>query len=162
MPDDLGTRVVDHVFKRMMIDEEWAVREPRGFTWWGGKLAQRIWTDPPIQDDGFTIWRVHAQTDLLRGWSRVKQGPEKLNALAHYATVSAFLVEQERSDTVRLASSLYVPGEVESDLRESLSLIASIQTAEAHIMAEKLAEVAGRFSADVKSGNYPSESESYG
>jgi hypothetical protein len=142
MPDDLGQHVVDHVFERMKIEEKWAVREERGFTWWGGRLAQRIWTEEPVEDDGVALWRAHAQTDLLRGWSRVEKGADKLNVLARYSTVSGLLLDGKTRDTVRLRSSFYVHRQTEQDLREVLALVASMQAAEAHGMAQSLAEVA--------------------
>lgn len=32
MPD-LGQHLVDHMVEAMKVDDEWAIREPRGFTW---------------------------------------------------------------------------------------------------------------------------------
>lgn len=38
---DAGKALIEHMYREMRIDDEWAVKEDRGFTWWGGSLAQR-------------------------------------------------------------------------------------------------------------------------
>ena len=60
-----GVALVEHVYREMRVDDRWALRRPRGFTWWAGSLAQYVWADPPVKDAGHTLCRVHAQTDLL-------------------------------------------------------------------------------------------------
>jgi len=40
---DPGLAVVEHLYKQMQIDAQWSVRQERGFTWWGDRLAQRVW-----------------------------------------------------------------------------------------------------------------------
>ncbi|MBT6446529.1 MAG: hypothetical protein HOK58_16265, partial [Acidimicrobiaceae bacterium] len=46
---DAGLRAVEMLFEQMMIDEEWATRRPRGFTWWAYRLAQHIEAGEPYE-----------------------------------------------------------------------------------------------------------------
>jgi hypothetical protein len=39
---DAGKALIEHLYREMRIDDEWAVKEDRGFTWWRGSLAQRV------------------------------------------------------------------------------------------------------------------------
>ena len=51
----------------MQIDTAWSVREPRAFTWWGHRLAQRVWVDEPRHSRGVDVVHAFAETDLLDG-----------------------------------------------------------------------------------------------
>lgn len=44
---DIGLRLLDSLYEQLMIDDEWAVRRERGFTWWSYRLAQHIEVSPP-------------------------------------------------------------------------------------------------------------------
>src|SRR6266849_192502 len=75
----------------MAIDARWSVRDSRSFTWWGHTLAQRVWAEKPVQSDGCTLVRVHAETNLRRS---LQPGPPfwtALDILNRTATLSAFL-----------------------------------------------------------------------
>ena len=41
--------MIERLYQLSLIDAEWRVREPRGFAWWAGPLAQHVWADPPTQ-----------------------------------------------------------------------------------------------------------------
>ena len=59
---DLGLGAVERAFRDMAIDEEWSLREDRGFTWWGAWVRQRIWAGEAVRSDGETLWHVRART----------------------------------------------------------------------------------------------------
>lgn len=59
---DLGDGLVEHAYHVMQIDDEWAVREPRGFTWWGSWCRQRVWSGAAVRTPGYTLWHVRART----------------------------------------------------------------------------------------------------
>ncbi len=61
-PEDLGLSAVEGVFREMQIDQEWSVRESRGFTWWGSWLRQRVWAGEAVRSRGETLWHVRART----------------------------------------------------------------------------------------------------
>jgi hypothetical protein len=77
-PHDLGLQTVEFVYRTMGIDDEWSIREPRGFTWWGHELAQRVWTEPARMSAGLEVYRLHAETALLRDVGDDKNPSERL------------------------------------------------------------------------------------
>lgn len=75
---DPGLELLQFVAANMHIDEAWMVREPRRFTWWGHRLAQRVWAETPRRSEGFEVCRVYAETDLVRS---VPEGAELVDRL---------------------------------------------------------------------------------
>ena len=132
--------MVDEIAHSFTLDAEWSIRDERGFTWWGKDLAQRVWSEPGLDDDGFEIFRLHARTDLLRDFDATEENLTKLNAFAGFATTSGYLVDA-RAGTVQLAASMYVHEETEDWVRRSFQLVTAIQAADAQIKAPVLAEL---------------------
>jgi len=75
---DPGLAAVRFVFESLDLSPERSVRGERGFTWWGPRLAQRVWADEPFDECGRVVSCVHAETDLLRSF------PTHENALARF------------------------------------------------------------------------------
>src|SRR4051794_5172764 len=65
MSIDVGPRLLDYVFAQMQIDAPWSLRDARAFTWWGHRLAQRVWVDQPRESRGVNVVRAVAETELL-------------------------------------------------------------------------------------------------
>jgi hypothetical protein len=149
---DLGLQIVDEIGHSMTLDAEWSVRTERGFTWWGKDLAQHVWTEPGIDDDGFEIFRLHARTDLLRDFAATPENLAKLNAFAGFATTSGFLVDDPTA-RVQLASSMYAHDETADWVRKSFGLVVAMQAADAQIKSGALAEFTG---AEVDATPHPS------
>lgn len=61
--DNPGRRVVRAICQRLQIDDEWSVWNKDGFTWWGHRFAQRIWTDAGRDSHGERLYRVTAEVD---------------------------------------------------------------------------------------------------
>ena len=59
---DFGLAMIERARASMAIDEEWSVREARGFTWWGAWIRQRIWAGEAVRSEGETLWHVRART----------------------------------------------------------------------------------------------------
>jgi hypothetical protein len=138
--DDVGVRIVDDIGDSLTLDAEWSVRTERGFTWWGKDLAQHVWAEPGIDDDGFEIFRLHARTDLLRSFEPSDENLAKLNAFAAFATTSGFLVDEQQS-RVQLAASMYAHDETSEWVRKAFGLVVAMQAADAQIKAAMLAEL---------------------
>lgn len=138
--NDLGPDILRFVYESMMVDEEWSVREPRGFTWWGHRLRQRVWADPPEESGGFSIVRLHAETDLLRNVSGADNLYSFLSAMNYRAKAgtSAF-VFNENEDEIRLHSTACIHVQNRSWLEKIFLLTAGIQISYAEIMADTLA-----------------------
>ncbi len=137
---DPGLELVDHLFSGMRIDEEWAVRHSRGFTWWAGPLAQHIWADPPVEDFGEQISRVHAQTEVLTNLKSNEATHSILMAMAGFATMSGPLLAGGK---LRSAASVYVHEGTLKMWEHLFEIAALLQVASAHIEAETMAEATG-------------------
>jgi len=133
---------VDGIGHSLSLDDEWSVRDDRGFTWWGRDLAQRVWAEPGFDDDGFEIFRLHARTDLLRDFDPADQNLAKLNGFAALATTSGYLVDPE-ARTVEYAASMYAHADTAEWVRKTFQLVVAMQAADAQIKASVLAEVTG-------------------
>jgi hypothetical protein len=140
--DDLGIWLVDEVGHAFTLDEEWSVQTDRGFDWWGKDLVQHVWSEPPLDDDGFEIFRLHARTDLLRDFEPTDTNLAKLNVFSMFATTSGFLVDSD-AGTVSLAASMYVHEETAGWVTPTFKLVCAIQAADAQIKASVLAESTG-------------------
>ncbi len=140
--DDLGLRVVDEIGHSCTIDDEWTIQTARGYEWWGKDLRTCVWSESGFHDDGFEVFRLHAQTDLLRDFDPTTENLERLNAVAALATTSAYLVDEE-AGTVRLAASMYVHEETAFCFRRAFQLVTAMQAADAQIRAEVLATATG-------------------
>ena len=55
---DVGLQMVDKLFELLFIDEVWAVRRSRGFTWWSLGLAQHVEAGPMLVERGMPISRL--------------------------------------------------------------------------------------------------------
>jgi hypothetical protein len=90
--DDVGPEVIEFLFESMRIDNDWSVRETRGFTWWGHTLAQRVWADLPRESQGTIVVRVHAETALFREVAYGDVLVERLELLNREASLSGFVL----------------------------------------------------------------------
>ncbi len=135
---DPGLAVVRYLYDNSRIDQGWAVLEDRGFTWWGSDLAQRVWSEPGLDDDGIEIFRVFARTALLKEVSdvpRATQGVDGLNAMS----VGSALVVDPGARTVSSIASMWVHQDTAGWVSSTFSVIAAIQVAQAHEQASALA-----------------------
>jgi hypothetical protein len=137
---DCGMEVVQHLFSVLPMEEDWCTREERGFTWWGERLAQRIWAGPAEQVDGATVWKVHAQTDFLRNFVDTDEDLGLLTQVASHASLGGGLVRDElHPDRIRFSSCLYVREPVLEWAKGFFPTTAAFQTAEAHLMVNMFA-----------------------
>src|SRR5688500_11499033 len=77
--EDLGVGVIRHVHGVMQIGEKWSVKQPRGFTWGGHTLGQRVWSEPVQSSRGHEVWLLRAESDLF---CNVPDDEETLNVLS--------------------------------------------------------------------------------
>jgi hypothetical protein len=132
MGDDVGPEIVDFLYRSMAIDERWSIREPRGFAWWGHKLAQRVWAEPARESRGVSIVRVHAETALLREVPGGLETSKKIAAFNRFASLSALVWNREQGRAaLHCAMTLHREN---SQWAQSLLLAAvGLQAADAHI-----------------------------
>lgn len=139
---DVGPEVVDFVFSSMRIDGRWSIREPRGFTWWGHRLAQRIWADTSRSSLGDEIVQVHAATSLLKGVPDAPRTRGQLALLNCYASLSA-LTWSPREGRVLLHCAATFHRENIGHLKSLFLAAVGLQAADAHIKADGLARLLG-------------------
>ena len=140
--DDLGLATVDEIAAGLQLDSQWSLPTERGFTWWGKDLAQHVWADPAIREAGGELFRLHARTELVSGFAAADKNLAAVDALAGYATTSAFLVDAP-AGTVSLAASMWTHADVEGWVRRLFGLVAAVQATDAQIKAPLLAEMTG-------------------
>jgi len=148
-------RVIDYLFDRMQIDDDWAVRTDDAFTWWAHRQAQRIYAGPPRDVGGIVTRALHIETDLLR---RVPAGTETLVRLAginRLATLSAYVADPDEG-RVRLHASVSLTAD-NIPMARGLALHAmALQVADATSEAEPLAEI---FGGEVDESTHPEGGE---
>jgi hypothetical protein len=136
---DLGLRVVDKIGRALSLDEEWSIRDERGFTWWGQDHAQRVWSESAIVDQGLEVYRLHARTALLRRFKSSDKNLEALNEWACAALTSGFVLDPE-ARTVELAASMYVHAQTASWVHDTFRFIVAIQAQLAQDLAPIIAK----------------------
>ena len=141
-PPDLGERIVNDVYAVMNVDAEWTSRQPRGFTWWGHRLAQRVWTELGYDSLGYQVFRIHVESDILRGVPGSEGMLARLSALNTMAALSAYQWNPT-SQRVSLACSVIAHAETAPWLTHLLVSTAGLQAAEASIAADHLPELLG-------------------
>lgn len=132
---DLGLELLAFARDIMQLDEEWTRSEPRGFTWWGARLAQRAWAEPVRQEVGTEICRLHARSDLVCELELDTRRSQVLGALAAFLPLSALVVGEGR---LQLATSLYVHRDGVEWAKRHFAFSLALQAAQAHELLERL------------------------
>ncbi len=53
---DAGSQIIAELYEQLMVDDQWAVRRERGFSWWGYRLAQHIEVGPALQSGDLDVY----------------------------------------------------------------------------------------------------------
>lgn len=139
---ELGTSLIAEICEAMKVPDQWRVDQPRGFTWWADDFAQHVWCDPGLYHNAQAVYRVHAETDLLRGRGQAEKFEMELEQAMDSSTFSAVIYD-EAQDTYKLHCSVYAHSENVHWMRRSLFAAVAIQVAEAHQMGHALAKKLG-------------------
>jgi hypothetical protein len=125
----------------MEIDKEWSIRESRSFTSWGYRLAQRVWAEEPIIDEGIEIVRLHARTPLVRN-IREESAVDFIAALNRFSSMNALVYDREKR-TLTMHSAAHAHAGSMGWVGPLFYSAVSLQAADAHRMAPELAEAFG-------------------
>lgn len=107
-PDDLGLEIVNDIHRMLQVEAEWCVDSgPRGFTWWAGEFAQHVWSDESNFYNSQAVFKLHAETDLIRGHGRASRLELPLMSAMRYTSLCG-IVYDEGVDLYRLHSSAYI------------------------------------------------------
>jgi hypothetical protein len=139
---DVGPGIIDAVYQGMGIDHDWSVREPRGFTWWGHRLVQRVWADPISNSDGFAVVRLSAETAVLRNVPNTREVADGLAGLNHHASMSAFVWDPAQA-SISLRCVAYAHPETAKSVKVLFVAACGLQAADAHTKVDVLAQLLG-------------------
>jgi hypothetical protein len=139
---DVGPQVLTFLFDALKIDDAWALREPRSFTWWAHRLAQRVWAEPARSSHDHDVVRVHAATAVLRGASDTADLRARLATTNRFMSLGA-LVASQAGDRIILHSAAWFHAQNMAWLQPLFLAAVGIQVADAHIKADGLARLLG-------------------
>ena len=140
-PVDLGLQVVNRYREQMSIDDAWLEPQERGFAWWSGPLAQRVWASPPWQDEEGDLFQIVAETDVCTGGT-TEDSMAALDATLGAVPLSS-MVRHFETRTFRLRCSVVVHAAVAVRLGRLFCLAASLQQSLAYRVAKGLTEEGG-------------------
>lgn len=152
---DVGLRLLDSLYEQMMIDDEWAVRRERGFTWWAYRLAQHVEVGPPEWSEDRYICSVRIWTEVAREVDPSTNPAGVLAATNAFVTLSA-LVWEPAEATVTECCTAVVHDEIFKWLSKVLATAAVLQNTAAHSRAHSLARATGGVPA---ASNHPDKGE---
>jgi len=139
---DVGPGVLQFVFENMKIDEKWSTREPREFSWWGHRLAQRVWAAPARSSHDHQIVRVHATTAVLRDVPDTPEMRARLATLNRFMSLGAFTWLPDSRRIVLHCAACFHAGNL-AWLQPLFLAAVGLQAADAHIKVDGLADLLG-------------------
>src|SRR5687768_2585351 len=106
---DAGAKALDFVYDQMKIDDEWAIRGAREFTWWGRNLPQTVRAADPVLDRDLYVSRLTAVTAVVNGVTADPQHVcKRLNVFNGMAAILSGFIFDEDAGEVSLACSAKV------------------------------------------------------
>ena len=137
--DDIGLRLIAELYQRLFIDDEWAVRRPRGFTWWSYRLAQHVDAEPVVIRGGRPTCMVRVWTEVVNDVDPSRDPALVVTPANIHATLSALVWDPERR-TLSDHCSYLVDDDNAVVARWILPVAAVLQNTAAHSRAHALAE----------------------
>jgi hypothetical protein len=137
--DDIGLWLIAQLYQRLFIDDEWAVRRPRGFTWWSYRLAQHVEAAPVIVRGGRPTCMVRVWTEVVNDVDPSRDPALIVTPANMQATLSALVWDPGRS-TLTDHCSYLVDEDNAVAARWILPVAAVLQNTAAHSRAHALAE----------------------
>jgi hypothetical protein len=137
---DLGLTVVDDIASALQLDPQWSLQSERGFTWWSKDLAQHVWAEAAIEDDGDELFRVHARAEMLRDFECSDKNVGIVDAIAGFATTSAYAIDIDEQ-TLSLTASMWMHAGTVDWVRRLFAFVTAVQAADAQVKAPMLAAV---------------------
>ena len=137
-----GEQVLDFLYTtQLQVDDEWAVKDPGGFTWWAAENAQSVQIlGEETSPDGMTGYLVSIRTEMLSGieltdaaLNEINRGPMK------FASMAGPVFDPD-TGTVSLCTLARVHDEIAEWMGMLLSTAAVLQLAEANFFGAQMAE----------------------
>ena len=94
---DPGQQLLEKVFKTLQIDDAWSERGDRCFSWIAYRLQQRVLVHRPVDDDGFTLYKMVAETTVIENvQATAGKVDEVLSDLNRFAFGSAYSYDPQK------------------------------------------------------------------
>ncbi len=126
MSADPGPGFVDDLYARLLIDDGWALRDDRSFSWWPHRVVQRVRAEEPVGEGEAASARVHVETDVLFADALTLRQATTLADLLRYPPLASFVVDRE-DGVVRLWSAAIVTKDTDPVALGFLSAAAALQ-----------------------------------
>jgi len=140
---DAGLRTLWGIWDLLQVDDAWAERSDRGFTWIGSRLRQYFTVTEPYEDLGMALCQIRVRAIALEqvdDWNA--QAQWRLIELNRTAVGSAWFFDPE---TRQLCTglSLAVHDDVVDDRIREIATYSMLQLIEAERVADSIAGVTG-------------------
>lgn len=137
-----GHQVLDFLYTtQLQVDDEWAVRNPDGFTWWAAGNAQTVEIlDVETSPEGMTGYLVGVRTEMVSGLELSEAALTELNNGPMKFASMAGPVHDPDTGTVSLCTLARVDDETAGWMGMLLSTAAVLQLAEVDFFGPQLAE----------------------
>jgi hypothetical protein len=137
--DDLGLELVGYIYESLRIPDHWAVDIQRGFMWWAEDFAQTVWADTGMFQNAQSFFRIHIETELLRGKGRAQAFELSLAEDMKDATLSCVCFDADR-DLYLLHTSAYATNDNVEWLQRLILTATALQVDHAHTIGHELAK----------------------
>ncbi len=137
-----GHQLMIELMKTLNVDQKWCEFDAEGFTWWGADHAQRVWCEEGVFQHVTTTYRLHCETDLIRGRGHAADFELALEREMDHTTLNS-LVYDKPSDTYKLHSSCFATEENMVFLKRVCFAAVVLQVTEAQVVSRKLQGAVG-------------------
>lgn len=127
------------VYQVLRIADHWTTERDRGFLWWPSAYAQTIYSDLPNFHTDSALYRVHCETELVRGRGHAESCELPIAQAMVGATLSAVMYD-EKLDIYKLHCSVYACEQNFEWARRVFMVAAALQAVDANRSATKLAQ----------------------
>ncbi|MGW8815548.1 hypothetical protein [Gordonia terrae] len=139
---DIGLRLLESLYRQLMIDDQWALRRERGFTWWSYRLAQHVEVSPPFMSQGIEASQVRIWTETVGAVDPNSDPARVVASLNIQATLDALVWQSDRAMISRCSTAV-VHDHNFGWISEVLATAATLQNDAAHYQAHDLARALG-------------------
>lgn len=147
--------MLDMLYEQLMVDDDWAVRHERGFSWWSYRLAQHIEAGPALQSGELDVYIVRIWTEVANDVRAETNPAAMLGHLNRMAQMSA-LVWDGNARKIFECCTAVVHRENAGWLSKVLSTAAVLQNTAAHSRAHGIANACGGMPA---ASNHPTNGQ---
>lgn len=140
--EKFGHQLLLDLVKTLNVDVRWIEDTQDGFVWWAADHAQHVWCEEGVFQHATTTYRMHCETDVIRGRGHAADFELALEREMDHTTLNA-LVYDIKDDTYRLHSSVFATEENMPVLRRTAYAAVILQVIEGQTLARKLQQNLG-------------------